>query len=63
MILKKFFGIYFHFCVSKTTDPQDQLLERMEKSKRLNGPSARRNGREEVQQVIIEKTKALLSGL
>lgn len=33
MILKKFFGIYFHFCVSKTTDPQDQLLERMEKVK------------------------------
>lgn len=60
-------GVYFHFCVSKTTArparPTFGKNGGKKKSEKLNGPSARRNGREEVRQVIIEKTKALLSGL
>lgn len=58
-----FWGGYFHFCGSEDHRPARQTFGKNGKSKRLNAPSARRNGREEVQQVIIEKTKALLSGL
>lgn len=59
-----FFIILIFMCpYQRTTDLRYKLLQRIKKVKRPNGPSARRNGREEVQKAIIEKTKALLSGL